>query len=162
MNETFTPAQAAKLLETDSSTIRRWCGWHAEHLSDGASPGPGGHRLLTAHDVEVLRTVKALRIAGLTTPAINEQLRNKTFAVVDSTEPPQASPDAPGRAQLPAVVSNDIATLTALVTSRIDAIERSQAQAQQHQRHWLVAFALGAIFAAVLILLIVLLVVYAK
>lgn len=162
MTETFTPAQAAKELETDSSTIRRWCGWHSEHLSDGASPAPGGRRLLTAHDMEVLRTVKALRIAGLTTPAINEQLAGRTFAVVDSTESPQDAPDGPGHELAPIVAQYDIAALSALVTSRIDAIERSQAQAQRTQRHWLVAFALGAIFSAVLILLIVLLVMYAR
>ena len=154
MTETFTPAQAASALETDSSTIRRWCAWHSEHLSDSASPAPGGRRLLTAHDMEVLRTVRALRIAGLTTPAINAQLANRTFAVIDGTDTAQASPDAPGHELAPIVAQYDVATLTAPIMARLEAVERTQAASDAARRHWLVAFALGMIAMGVLILIV--------
>lgn len=150
MTETFTPAQAASALDTDSSTIRRWCGWHSEHLSDGASPGPGGRRLITEHDMEVLRTVKALRIAGLTTPAINEQLAGRTFAVVDSTEAHQTATDGHRDELAPIVASYDLAAVTAPILARLAAVERAQRDRVQ-------VFALGFLAACGLFALILLL-----
>lgn len=143
MSETFTPAQVAGMLETDGSTIRRWCSWHAAHLSDSASPPPGGRRLLTAHDVEVLREVRRLRIAGLTTPAINEQLAHRTFAVVDSqtalTEPPQG---APGAQESALVVLRDV---VGPLAARVEALEA------QRQRVDVVFVAVAAFIAGLIV-----------
>jgi transposase-like protein len=44
MTNTATPAQVAAELGVDTQTIRRWCEWHSEHLSAGATPSPGGRR----------------------------------------------------------------------------------------------------------------------
>lgn len=150
MTETFTPAQVASILETDASTVRRWCGWHAAHLSDSASPSPGGRRLLTSHDVEVLREVRALRIAGLSTQAVNEQLANRIFAVPDSTELAQTSPDAPGHEITPVAMVNNLATLLGPIQARMEAIERNQ-------RDRVTVFALGFLAACGLFGLILLL-----
>lgn len=83
--QTFTPAQVAKLIDTGAHNVRRWAEWHAEHLSQAANPGQDKPRRLTQRDIEVLRSVKALRDQGLQTEAINQQLAQTTFAVVETS-----------------------------------------------------------------------------
>ena len=81
---TITPSEAAKRLGVEVYTVRRWCDWHAAHLSASASPGAGALRRLTQSDIEVLSMVRDLRAQGLHTETINEQLEGVTFAVVDN------------------------------------------------------------------------------
>lgn len=80
----FTPHEAATAVGVGVQSIRRWCEWHAIHLSDSASPGPGIPRRLTRRDVEVLKAVKDLRYQGLQTEAINDRLYNMVFPEIDS------------------------------------------------------------------------------
>ena len=83
---TITPSAAAQRLGVEVYTVRRWCDWHAAHLSASASPGAGALRRLTQSDIEVLSMVRDLRAQGLHTETINEQLEGVTFAVVDTDE----------------------------------------------------------------------------
>jgi DNA-binding transcriptional MerR regulator len=82
----FTPAEVAALVGVPVHSIRRWCEYHKEHLSEFASPDPGQARRLTRRDIEVLRAVKQLRDEGLTVPVINEQLRDIVFGEIDSAD----------------------------------------------------------------------------
>jgi hypothetical protein len=143
-----TPAAAAKLIGQTSRgntvnvhSLRRWCALHAEYLSPGANPNkskgedaPDAPRLLTDHDVEVLRTIAELRVIGTSTADINAKLATLSFAVVTHeddkvdnpnhdnltitpTQPPEKAQDAPdGGALLPAVVEG--------INTRIESIER--------------------------------------
>ena len=148
MNEqtTLTPAKAAELVGVEVYTIRRWCDWHAAHLSPGASPGAGALRRLTMRDIEVLKTVRDLRAQGLTTATINEQLAGVTFPEIEpgdqvdtALDAHPASPEGPGAAQLPAPVQNDLAL-------RLDRLERSLVEVQGAARPnwWWFAVGLGA------------------
>lgn len=162
MPETYKPNEAAQLIGVSVHSIRRWCNDHSAALSDSASPQPGAPRQLDARDIEVLRTVRDLRAQGMTTPAINERLATMTFATADSTELATAAHTAPGGEIMPTVVLDALASLTAPFVARLEAIERRQAAGEEARRHWLVAFALGAICMGLLIVLIALLIVYAK
>ena len=79
----LTPHEASEQVGVGVQSIRRWCEWHASHLSPGANPGQGMPRRLEGRDIEVLRVVKDLRFQGLQTEAINEQLKGTVFPVVD-------------------------------------------------------------------------------
>lgn len=153
-DETYQPAQVAALLGVNVGTIRRWTTAHSARLSHSAAPVPGGRRKLTALDMEVLRAVRDLRDKGLTVEAINARLGGMTFAVPISTEAAQTAPDAPGDDLAPIVAQYDVATLTAPIMARLEAIERAQAASDAARRHWLVAFALGMIAMGVLILIV--------
>ena len=83
---TNTPHATAAMLEITPVTLRRWCEYHAEHLSAGANPPAGKARRFTGRDLEVLKHVRSLRAQGLTVADINEQLAGLTFAVVDASE----------------------------------------------------------------------------
>ena len=105
---TITPSAAAQRLGVEVYTVRRWCDWHAAHLSASASPGAGALRRLTQSDIEVLSMVRDLRAQGLHTETINEQLEGVTFAIVDNDEQsagdseelaPLASQEAPQSTQ---------------------------------------------------------------
>ena len=150
MNEqtTLTPAKAAELVGVEVYTIRRWCDWHAAHLSPGASPGAGALRRLTMRDIEVLKTVRDLRAQGLTTATINEQLAGVTFPEIEpgdqadneqtALDAPPASQEGLGAAQLPAPVQNDLVL-------RLDRLERSlvEVQGEARPRWWWFAVGLG-------------------
>lgn len=125
--QTFTPSEAAKLIDTGAHNVRRWAEWHAEHLSQAANPGQDKPRRLTQRDVEVLRSVKALRDQGLQTEAINQQLAQTTFAVVETsfTEAPQLAPETHSTA-LAQNVGIDATTALQALVGRLDAIERTQ------------------------------------
>ena len=158
-DETYQPAQVAALLGVNVGTIRRWTTAHSAHLSHSAAPVPGGRRKLTARDLEVLRAVAAMRDEGLTTDAINARLGGLTIAVPDSPSRPTEAQEEP---QALALRDFPIQTYIEPLTARIAALERSHEASQRAQRHWLVAFALGAIAMGVLILIILLLYTYGQ
>ena len=87
---TNTPHATAAMLEITPVTLRRWCEYHAEHLSAGANPPAGKARRFTGRDLEVFKHVRSLRALGLTVADINEQLQSLTFAIVDNDEQPAA------------------------------------------------------------------------
>jgi len=128
---TLTPAVAAQRLGVEVYTVRRWCDWHAAHLSPGASPGPGALRRLTQRDVEVLRYVRLLRAQGLTTTTINEQLHGLSFAEIDTDDhnadsSELAPPSAPDGLQQSAGMITALESLQRQITAIREASEQSK------------------------------------
>ena len=123
----LTPHEAAGLVGVGVQSIRRWCDWHANHLSSGASPGPGIPRRLNGRDVEVLKQVKDLRYQGLQTEAINAQLAGLTFAVVDNDEQPSADSSelAPVASQEGLQQSPGVIVALEAMQRQIDAIQQA-------------------------------------
>lgn len=113
MSEHNAPHDTAASLGILPATLRRWCAYHAAHLSTGANPPAGTARRFDGRDLEVLRTVRDLRAQGLTVASINEQLAKTTFAVVDDQQPPDSEQQAivdqpePPQAALLAIVPQD-------------------------------------------------------
>lgn len=86
MSEHIAPHDTAHRLGITPATLRRWCEYHAAHLSPGVQPLPGQARRFTGHDIEVLLYCKQLRAQGLTVASINEQLPGLTFAEIDAIQ----------------------------------------------------------------------------
>lgn len=122
------PSEVAALLGVDAATVRRWAAWHKEHLSTGAAPAAGGRRAFTSHDVAVLQQVQALRIAGLTTPAINERLYSLTIAEIESPQAAQKAPESPESAHI------EQSYLQPLQGALQPFVEAQQAQQQRIER----------------------------
>ena len=80
------PTFTAELLGIKPLTLRRWCEYHAEHLSPGTNPPSGQARRFTDKDIEILKHVKHLRSQGFNTATINAQLAGLTFAEVVTAE----------------------------------------------------------------------------
>ena len=80
------PTFTAELLGIKPLTLRRWCEYHAEHLSVGTNPPSGQARRFTDKDIEILKHVKHLRSQGFNTAIINNQLEGLTFAEVITDE----------------------------------------------------------------------------
>lgn len=157
--EIFTPAQAATLIGgVDASSIRRWCGWHAAHLSPTANPSLGVQRQLSAQDVETLREVKRLRVAGLTTPAINAQLSGRTFAVVETPASAPAAQDGPGTELVPIPAQIDVQALTALLQGQQTQLDDLRASQRSGAVLFVLGVGLGVILCAALILIIIVLI----
>lgn len=150
---TITPAVAAQRLGVEVYTVRRWCDWHAAHLSPTASPGAGALRRLTQSDVEVLSMVRDLRAQGLHTETINEQLEGVTFAVVDTDE--QSAGDSEELATQNAPESHQNAAIVA--PEYFMAIERRFEALEASRRDAISWFALGFLVAGFLFLGMVLL-----
>jgi len=68
------PTETAEIIDITPVSLRRWCDYHAAHLSPGANPPAGQARRFTGRDIEVLKTVKQLREQVFTVARINEQL----------------------------------------------------------------------------------------
>lgn len=136
---TNTPHATAAMLEITPVTLRRWCEYHAEHLSPGANPQAGKARRFTGRDLEVFKHVRSLRALGLTVSDINEQLQALTFAVVDNDE--QSAAD-----------SSELAPTTAQ-----DSLQRQIDGLQAARRDNVTWFALGFLVAGFLFLGMVLL-----
>jgi len=157
----LTPHEAAGLVGVGVQSIRRWCEWHAIHLSSGASPGAGIPRRLTGRDIEVLKQVKDLRYQGLQTDAINDRLAQLAFPEIDTDSnitidtaiAPHNAPD--GLQQAPGMVAM-IETVNA-VQRRLEALERSASEAKQGQRDNIIMFGFGFIAAALMFLLLIVL-----
>lgn len=149
LQQTFTPSEAARRLDTGAHNVRRWAEWHAEHLSQAANPGQDRPRRFTLRDIEVLRSVKALREQGLQTDTINQQLAQITFAIVDTPGPVEGPPDA-----LEAHTA-----LTAPIQALVQALAPFDARlAKLEARRFDVAsFAYGVIVAGIFFLLLLML-----
>jgi DNA-binding transcriptional MerR regulator len=167
LTKSFTPAEVAALVGAPVHSIRRWCEYHKEHLSELASPEPGQARRLTSRDIEVLRAVKALRDQGMTVPVINERLQELSFGEINSDPDsipnsavvPLAVQDNPDQVETSFVVLEK--TLTAVVgplAARVEALERSSAEEAKQRRDVWLAFGAGVLLTAIFFLIIVLLV----
>ena len=149
---TITPSVAAQRLGVEVYTVRRWCDWHAAHLSASASPGAGALRRLTQSDIEVLSMVRDLRAQGLHTETINEQLEGVTFAVVDTDE--QSAGDSE---ELAPLASQDGLQSTQAMLMVLNDLQRQIDGIQQSRRDSVTWFALGFLVAGFLFLGMVLL-----
>lgn len=69
------PALVAHLLNISTSTLHRWTDLYAEFLLPDATPAKGQARVLSDHDVRVMRWVCEQRAAGRTQEAILQTLR---------------------------------------------------------------------------------------
>lgn len=154
----LTPAEAAEAVAVGVQSIRRWCEWHAGHLSVGASPGPGIPRRLTQRDVEVLKVVKELRYQGLQTDAINDRLKSMAFpeiadsadsdsavTVADSVEATPGAQARQGGAIVPKVEPEFITS----IERRFAALERSAQEQRATWWHVAVGIGIGLGMAAV-------------
>ena len=83
---TITPTITADQLGITPITLRRWCTYHAAHLSTNANPPVGQARRFSGRDLEVLKHVKALRDQGFSVANINDQLGQLTFAEIDTED----------------------------------------------------------------------------
>jgi hypothetical protein len=156
--QTFTPHEAAQMIGTGAHNVRRWCEWHADHLSEGANPGQDKPRRLTARDVEVLKTVNDLRKQGLQTLTINEQLSTMTFAIVDTESlqhpimPSQAAQEGQGGPPTALQVVEAINAIESRVEARVKALEGRQ---RDNVLMFLYGFlASAALFGLILLLMI--------
>jgi DNA-binding transcriptional MerR regulator len=165
--QTFTPNEVAELAGIAAHNVRRWAEYHAMHLSDSANPPTGMARRFTSRDIEVLKHVDSLRQRGLTVPVINEQLKELSFAEIDTTnEQPDNSIDAHQLPTLPSQTGQDstpgaIVTLDAIRTieSEIEALKASVKEGKQSQRDYVQGVAVG--FVAALLFVILLLALFA-
>ena len=154
---TFTPSEAAVQVGVGAHSIRRWCEWHAAHLSASANPGAGGQRRLTLLDIEALKEVSNLRLQGLQTEQINERLAQLTFAEIEPSEQPepdstelavQASPDA---------LQASPAILMALeaMQRQIDGIQQAASESKRNHPNVIyfvcIGITIGLAFAALVI-----------
>lgn len=161
-SHTFAVSEAAAAVGASVHSLRRWCEWHAPHLSSGANPTSGQARRLDRRDIEVLRYVKAQRDEGLQTLAINKQLKGLTFAVIDKPSTGEQQIDEPaaleglGDAPSDIVVSSAINAIETL-NRRVEALEtiRQTPAPVVAQRDATVAFGLGFVAALLFVLLIV-------
>jgi DNA-binding transcriptional MerR regulator len=156
------PHDTAASLGIQPATLRRWCAYHAAHLSSGANPPAGQARRFDGRDLEVLRTVRALRAQGLTVTAINDQLANMTFAVIDTEqEEPDTGKDVP---QLPATTAPNAADSTpgmivpqdylAAIERRFEALEQAKVNDRRLVRDGVFMFMAGVCVALVLVLIV--------
>ncbi len=158
-SHTLAVSDAAQAVCVTVHSLRRWCEWHAAHLSLGANPTPGEARRLTGVDIEVLRHVKALRDEGLQTIAINDKLSGLTFAEIDT--PANANiaivdaPDKPDRA--PGTIVGQDYMMS--IERRFEALQASVNEVRQapvtSQRDGVLMFGVGFIAALLFVVVII-------
>ena len=125
MSDRLTPTNIAKRLDVSVSTVRRLTGEYADWLSPTASPRPGGTRIYTEQDVEVLAVIVAMRQDGAPEDEIIRAIESGVIpATIAPTEPvnPFAALPAP---QIVKVDTQGIQT----AVERLAAAQESQTQA---------------------------------
>lgn len=116
------PVELARQLDVSTSTLRRWAGDFAEHLSESARASDTRRRY-TARDVAVLRRAQQLLDAGNTIASVNDLLRLDDFSTAEADQ----ADDAP---------IGDQTTTTALISLIGGQVVTAQAdQAQRITRH---------------------------
>ena len=115
MSDRLTPTNLAKRLDVSVSTVRRLTGEYADWLSPTANPRPGGTRIYTEQDVEVLAVIVAMRQDGAPEDEIIRAIESgvipATVAPVEPVNPFSALP-------APVIVKLD----TQEVTTSLDAL----------------------------------------
>lgn len=138
--ETYTPSQAAKMLDVHANTVRAWCTEYADVMSDGARSRP---RLLSAGDVAILQHVHAMRSEGRPRSEVIETLRrlpaNETRApFVDVAASPLETP--PETVTAPPMVTSSVdvsalfVDLAALVDARTTAAQEDVKRVDERLR----------------------------
>src|SRR5579875_2067871 len=88
------------LVDKNSNTLRGWTEEFKEFLSASANPAPGLPRRYTAHDIQVLSTVRDYRANHLSYEEIRDQLR----AGVHEVSEPAPVEEEPAYGERPFVV----------------------------------------------------------
>ncbi len=155
------PHDTAAALGIQPATLRRWCAYHKDHLSTGANPLAGQARRFNGRDLEVLRTVRALRDQGLTVAAINDQLATMTFAVIDTS---QVDPDeAESAPHLPIVAGQAGPAAAGIVPHeylasierRFEALEQAKVNDRRLVRDGVFMFMAGGVAVLFIVLIII-------
>lgn len=123
----YQTSQVADQLGVSVSTVRRLCSRYAAHLSEEATPRPGGRRLFNAVDVAILGEASRLTNAGMGEEEIDQRLAQSVTLPAETITPPTTAPP-----QLP-TLSFD--------TSALEDALRRQAAAQDAQTAALVRLA---------------------
>lgn len=126
-------AEAARQLGVSKSTVIRWSGVFAEHLSDQASPEPGQPRTFTEADIATLhRAQRRLSQTGATFESVNERL-----AIVEPEEeaPAHEAPTAGPEEQEERAQGTTASQALAILSQQSQIIEAQAGQltAQQSQ-----------------------------
>ena len=91
---THTVGQVADLLDTSGSTVRRWAGEFADHLSPAANPGRGVARQFSDDDLRVLGYVASRTSAGVPVAEIARELPTAPLpSLADLTKTGVMTPD---------------------------------------------------------------------
>ncbi len=157
------PTFTAELLDIKPLTLRRWCEYHAEHLSPGTNPPSGQARRFTDKDIEILKHIKHLRSQGFNTATINAQLAGLTFAEVITDERSEGD-SVPDSEAIASVASQEgLQSTQALIMvvqdlqRQIDAIQQANQQANRNRLDSVtllgVGVCIGLLFAVGMILL---------
>lgn len=89
------PVEVARQLGIADSTLRRYCGDFAKHLSSDAAPDDAGtRRRFRPSDVAVLKRAKELLDAGNTIEGVNELLGLDDFSAIEAEEAQETPPGA--------------------------------------------------------------------
>jgi len=137
--ESYTPKQAADVLDVHANTVRAWASAYAAYLSDGANARP---RSFAASDVAVLQAVKQWRDEDVPPDAIVQRLREIPRSelqtpYVDVTDEAtivgHEATEAPEDATAPLVAASQLTTLylqmaqdVSATQQRLERLERSQ------------------------------------
>jgi len=147
------PTFTAELLGIKPLTLRRWCDYHADHLSAGTNPPSGQARRFTDKDIEILKHIKHLRSQGFNTATINAQLAGVAFAIVDNDE--QSAIDSEELAPTTAQGGLQQAPASGLAPEYLTAIERRFWALERRRFDTItvlgVGICIGLLFAAILI-----------
>jgi DNA-binding transcriptional MerR regulator len=145
--------EIALQLGVDRNTIRNWCRRYAAHLSEGANPPPGGQRIFTTRDANVLAYIHTAMNDGVNHDEIAIRLGEKTFnegeidIVVGETPvqpttpvemPPETTRPASDAPEAPILLP----VLLTSIDKRIDALERAQ-------QHGMTMFWRGAVLGLI-------------
>lgn len=124
MSDRLTPTNVAKRLDVSVSTVRRLTGEYADWLSPTASPRPGGTRIYTEQDVEVLAVIVAMRQDGAPEDEIIRAIESGVIpAAVAPTEPVNPFSTLPA----PVVVKVDTSGLQSQVQRLVESQDKQTA-----------------------------------
>jgi DNA-binding transcriptional MerR regulator len=134
----YKPSQVAKMVNIHPNSVRNYSREYGEFLSAGAR-GENGDRVYTDEDVDVLRTIAALRKSGVPPSEVGERVRQRDVSpVIDVT--PQEGLQA---LQPPSIVPSIQLDSYNALHARMDSLERrlDTQVAAQHDR-WM-TFSMG-------------------
>lgn len=132
MSDRLTPTNVAKRLDVSTSTVRRITGEYADWLSPTATPRPGGTRIYTEQDVEILAIIVAMRQDGAPEDEIIRAIESGIIPANVATLPPQPP-------QQPTMLSIDTSALQDAISRQaavqqvsIDVMRESNASMDKH------------------------------
>lgn len=145
MPDRLTPTNVAKHIGVSVSTVRRLTGEYADWLSPTATPRPGGTRVYTEQDVEVLSVIVAMRQDGAPEDEIIRAIESGVIPTNVATLPPQP-PAAP---PLDVVVKLDTQDVINAI-ERLTATQERQTATQERLISALIWFAAMLVFIVLL------------